>query len=135
MMAKTVNEKRLELLQTLLIVGAFVGGFTSNVFASSYGYTVEILQSLIAFILLAVILYTALLSGTTRKGNLYTLEAVAVAITFSFMLSLVDRQIIGSFVQMLLTWLAGTAIITFAFTYDWDRKPIAQDGTTGEATK
>lgn len=129
-MAKTLNEKRRELIQTLMIVGAFVGGLTSNLYVS-----VEMLQSLIAFIFLAVILYSVLLSETTRKGSLYDLEAVAVAITFSFMLSLVDRQIVGSFGQMLLTWLAGTVIITFALTYDWDRKPITQDGTVSEATK
>jgi len=79
---------------------------------------------MIVFIFLAVILYSALLPETTSKGRLYSLGAFAMAIAFSFMLSLVVAQIIDSSEQTLLTWLAGTAIITFAFTYDWDRKAI-----------
>lgn len=126
MMAKTLNEKRRELLQTLLIVAAVVGGLTANVYVG-YGYSVTILQSLVVFIFLAVILYSSLLSETTRQGRLYTLEAVAVAFTFSFMFSEVVAQIIGSAGQALLTLVAGTAILTLVLIHDGDESPVIPD--------
>ena len=129
-MTKTLNEKRRELLQTLLIVGAMIGGLTSNMWVSSYGYTVRILQSLIAFIFLAVILYSALLSETTSKSRLYTFEAFAVAVTFSFMLCEVVAQIIGNAGLALLTLLVGTAILTLALVHDGEKSPVTRDATS-----
>ncbi|MGD0396427.1 MAG: hypothetical protein ABSB26_05915 [Nitrososphaerales archaeon] len=118
-----------------MIAGAIVGGLTSDMYTSSYGCTVRISQSLIAFIFLAVMLYSALLSETTSKSRRYTFEGFAVAVTSSLMLCEVVAQIIGNAGQALLTLSAGTAILTFTFVHDEDKSAVARDADSEGITR
>jgi hypothetical protein len=110
----SINKKRRELLQTLLIVAGIIGA------VGPYSSPV-VLRDLIIFIFLAVILYTYLMRDRGPLNVAYKILAVFAAFFFSVMLyqiMTVEDIALGP-VELV----AGTVLISISLIYDRDINP------------
>ena len=121
MTSEPLNERRRELLQTLLVVAGIVGGITGSV---GFYASPRILDDLIYFIFAGVFLYMFLMSELRGYETVY--RAVALVVSFLFSLTMVSiLSALGNSAVALPLLLLGTILLTISLTYDWDKTPKA----------
>jgi len=117
----SINKKRRELLQTLLIVAGIIGA------VGPYS-SPAVLRDLIVFIFLAVILYTYLMRDRGSLSVPYYILAVFAAFFFSAMLYqiiAVEESSLGP-----IELVAGTILISISLIYDRDINPATPKETS-----
>lgn len=128
-MSKGLNEKRRELIQTLLIVGGIIG----SLLVIRQPNTGQ-LNSLVLFIITAVFLYALLLNEEKRQDMFYKFAACFVAFTFSFTFFFTMWDVNGNIVYALAYLMLGTVIISLALIRDWDKNKTTRSETRRDKT-
>ncbi len=127
-MTKSLNDKRRELIQTLLIVGGVIGAL------GQYA-TPTVLEDLVIFIFLAILLYTELLGDSQKHSPAYPILAVLAAFFFAAMLYFVILGAVKDSNLALLELIGITVVLSVSLIYDRDKETTTPRGTPEGVTE
>ncbi|HVB95108.1 MAG TPA: hypothetical protein VND41_00720 [Nitrososphaerales archaeon] len=124
-MTQTLNEKRRELVQTLLVVGGIVGGIMGIASPTVPPAPVSssfVLGVLVVFIFIAVLVYALLMTEDKSFGTSYNFAAFGVSFLFVAMMFEIMLNAQVNLTEAIVLSAIGMPILMVTLIRDWDKK-------------